>query len=1597
MSDCKCNANYYGGITAPTSTCTACPANTNSVFNTATISGCMCNIGYYGSYVAPSASCTACVNGKYGQGTDGARTSESAGCALCAAGKIGRGASAYTSESAGCVSCTAPSYTSSAGLTACLQCPIGKYSPAINQACLDCSGTLNANQYWSSNGGSIATGCLKATCTNALRYQYFTGAACGCYSRTTSSGCSVANCTNAAVWEYYSGLGGSSAPTSNACPVANCSNPLLPGYYWLSPGLSGSGSCVHARCTNYLSNDEYYSSAGGTDPQGCAVSPCLVPRPIGYYFYQNGFNDPKGCKSRPCTNLPAQAIYDRNTVNFDANCLWLCNAGYYRASYEATNCTPCPRGWFTAKTGSLFDCQQCVAGVNYPSENAVLTSLQAATACSYSCNLGYSAPTDGSIRCVYALGNENEILTIPKFLIVLQYDWTQPAYSKVTRLNVLDETTSTFLTEQWDGIFVSLYCIHPQGATAYVVDSVLATYYYTVPSGNVYSAQRPSMNRVSVMSLTAPFARTPLAGNLSSLGLVDGAFSVARFKYISHITMPLSATFLLVLDQDGMVVRRLNLLTSVVDTLASLSSKAAGLHVSFDGTIASLGADFKIYTIDVSSKALSFRAGSSDAHAGGASDHRNGTGSAAKFGKIEATVISQDNRYVYITTMYLYLDNYFSRDFGALRRVTLSNNLVEFLHVGTMFSMSRLAPSLELGVFWVSTEINRYVIQFSVNWTKVAFGMQFGMPDSWDPPVDDLTPGGNHTERLENILELAFWTCVRPGYDCVTSASKATPCQAGYASDGTRPCYQCEAGTFSASKLSGTCSSCAPTGYSLYKASTACTPCDTTCLNGEYSTGCKPAEAPACLPCNTDNCTVGSYLAGCAGTSSGNCSACLAQPNPSQYFSSVVSCGLEQCSTPTGILNNESAAYYWLGGCSVALCSNKPQASAYVLDVTNLGSSCAYECLPGYASRSCSPCPPGSISPAMGTPACLLCPPGTASPSNASTACSPCEPGSFSPFSGASACSKCAGGTFAPLALAESCQPCQPGSVSSAGAQMCYECQPGFFASPSNATHCQPCGPGTISSVPGSVQCEACPAGFVYGSASASSACYECQQGYFASPADFSRCLPCQPGTASAAARAVSCSPCGPGNFSAAQASVYCSACHPNFFSQANGSSACSPCPTGTFALEPGSTVCDECPAGFYLNYTAESECLRCPAGAVSLKGSFNCTPCSAGYAALPSNMGSCSKCPMGYAAPNSSAECIPCGAGSFAAGIFEAACSTCEEGTFSALQANTACQACPLGHVSSVGSLSCTPCAPGFYANHSLSNESCLPCEQGLYSYYAATACSACPVGAYTLTPVGPCLPCQPGTFSQARGVSACQPCPPATFTNYTAATSCADCPSPPPYSVHRNATGASACAYACAAGAALRGDSCAQLNASVLYVSFSAVVARTSLAFSTVLALRASIALALQVPVARVFATLDRPYLSPGRQLLQDGSEAVVYFLVEAPDAQQASGLADRVYGDDFQASLNTASKEGDLPALLVDLGSLSIVDPVSATQVLVRPPTTSPAPPPPTTAAPPVVIPISPPPPFKSGATAAAPGNVPMVSWAFALLITALVNLR
>jgi len=520
---------------------------------------------------------------------------------------------------------------------------------------------------------------------------------------------------------------------------------------------------------------------------------------------------------------------------------------------------------------------------------------------------------------------------------------------------------------------------------------------------------------------------------------------------------------------------------------------------------------------------------------------------------------------------------------------------------------------------------------------------------SFSPDACINAPAGNYATVAPGTLPYAPYATAGP--------TMYTPCSPGYyqSESGKNGCLSCGTGTFS---LGGqvSCTICLAGTYQNAERSINCIYCPP----NQYSN----AGASSCSPC-----LAGQY---CPGPPSG---AGSYYDGSSMNTSAEGSGGQVVC--PPGT--------YCPGGGSAPL--QCPIGTYCPISGLSAGSACP----PG---QECDT--PGEITPNQVCPAGYYCPLGTGSSPIA------CVAGTYNSLTGQTSIAACIA--------------CAPGTASIAGATVCNipVAQPGYYI-PNGSTTFMPCPAGTYLDVSDGklvTDCKSCPAG-TFSTATAAksiSTCSPCTAGSYC-PGRTGTPPICAAGTYSLA-QASYCTICRDGSYCPATsksetpcaAGSYCptpstqTACAAGTYNNSTGATSCMPCPVGYTCPSTGMNAPTKCQPGFTcadtnntIYITTSTNIYTTVSAAAAAPGTTTTT------LALTSNQA----CPAGYYCPDGTNP-IKCPAGSWCpAGASSP--TQCAANTYSAATgaSTNVCTACATNSFSIPGSTSCTTsCITGAYCS---------------------------------------------------------------------------------------------------------------------------------------------------------------------------------------------------------------------------------------------------------------------------------------------------------
>jgi hypothetical protein len=367
-------ADTYSTVVAATfNTCEACPRYTQSAVASGIITMCKCNAGYTGP---DGVECTGCVAGKY---------KTSVGTLVCSNCAVNTFSTAVNKSDASCTTClsvtTEPSqslagsalqtdckcnmgYSGSNGST-CIACPLGAFKPSVGDAtCSICP----SNTYQPELARTASTHCLGCP-DNSLSPQS-SDQLTDCECKSGYLGENGGDCTTCYAGKFK--------PLKGPQPCDLCPNETYSGVI----GATSDGVCTSCQANSL-------SWAGSTVLTDCHCDSG---------FFTENFGQP----SAYCKN---------------------CGNGTYNTQLNATACSKCAAGLFSAaigaKTGEV--CHKCLVGFSgegYAQCDAcppfatalIASSVQTDCKCDpgytgddggtcYQCAVGKFKPENGSISC----------------------------------------------------------------------------------------------------------------------------------------------------------------------------------------------------------------------------------------------------------------------------------------------------------------------------------------------------------------------------------------------------------------------------------------------------------------------------------------------------------------------------------------------------------------------------------------------------------------------------------------------------------------------------------------------------------------------------------------------------------------------------------------------------------------------------------------------------------------------------------------------------------------------------------------------------------------------------------------------------------------------------------------------------------------------------------------------------------------------------------------------------------------------------------------------------------------------------------------------
>jgi hypothetical protein len=371
VTDCMCNAGYFGNNGG---TCSPCPAGKYSGASAATVCT-NCGAGQYKASSGAKTTCDDCAAGKH-KATAGVNIK----CDVCEAGKYS-GASAATV----CIDCVAGKLSAAVGATAasaCTDCGAGKYSGAsAATVCSDCvAGKLSA-----AVGATAASAC---TDCGAGKYSGASAATvcsdCGAGKLSAAVGASAASsCAECGAGKYS---GASAATVCTECVAGK-----------LSAAVGATAASTCAEC----GAGKYSGASAATVCTECVAGKLSAAVGATVCFYCGAGKYSGASAATVCTDCGAGKY---STIFGSASCE-PCRAGSYKETLGNGTCMPCKAtpGQYcpTASASPSGDAcptdHYCEGGqadkAKCPVNSASIARSALKTACA--CKVGYTGPNGG--------------------------------------------------------------------------------------------------------------------------------------------------------------------------------------------------------------------------------------------------------------------------------------------------------------------------------------------------------------------------------------------------------------------------------------------------------------------------------------------------------------------------------------------------------------------------------------------------------------------------------------------------------------------------------------------------------------------------------------------------------------------------------------------------------------------------------------------------------------------------------------------------------------------------------------------------------------------------------------------------------------------------------------------------------------------------------------------------------------------------------------------------------------------------------------------------------------------------------------------------
>ena len=1362
MQACQCNSGYRFAGNQSLAVCLACMPGTYK-FETSNSYFCSdCPLGTYATGLGSSV-CTSCPAFSY---TTTTRSTSLFSC-QCLAGFAGP-------PDGDCVACKEGTFSTTLGLSACLQCPAGKYFSTP-----DVSSVASVDEYcrvcpassWSGMGSLSVQNC---TCNSGYLKQdrsdgYRSCVACnlGQYSRPGYQGCALcpvgkfsnvqgaSSCTSCPIYQTTMTIG--SIDLSDC--VCEC------GYYAVPSDASGL-QCVSCPSGKYK------------DVIGQSMADCLQC-PSGVY------SDAVGACS--CTK---KCPSNSNSDGVAAGAFCSCNAGFgaiYLSETDNFTCSPCPPGSYRLATDTNQLCTPCLAG--YYNNRYLQTTC-------YACPVGKSTILEGSASessclcdrgyfCWNGTCNSCEPCPVGSYKsFVGQQNCTECEFPELS-LDLVGQTSSDIcgtpdvptIGAATGGSFVFIQTC-PPGQELINSDSTKCqlcpqgkykpsegnTYYDSYPCiccpGNTY---QPQVGQVLAAScLVCPQGTVKASDVACGTSISDclcnpGSYNVNYFPWCLQC-------------QPGSYA------SGYGATVCELCN--AGTYQS------ALGSD-TCAPCPAGRNTWELVDGHETETDGASSIEACKCNSGYTANSLDSCLDCLPGTYRLNSASFSCVScevGKYSTAYAAVSNLTCSS-----CYQGAT-TLKRGANSSDLCTCqsgWYRSQ-SGYCLQCSPGNYKSSIGPQVCLPCEEGkyqeyPGSTSCTacPPNSFSFILENDDKSSCYC--NAGYEY--SEGECVGCDVGMYKDSfsnTELCLQCPSGTYTVHTNSTSAENCvtcpdntrpqdfidADTGESLgqscvclegfYALDDECVPCPrgtykdtigdspcTPCGSGFYNPNNGSTSAGLCRPCPDGTWTDGKLI-------NPQAVSCICRPG---FFADGDGVTCASC---------ESGRYKtWSGSGPCTLCPVSTYSFSTVAGIT-----------------ACNLCPPNSVTVGIGQRSRIACLCAEGYSGWNGGPCFPCEPGEFKDTAGSDSCTPCPEGTFGVLSgmtSANECIKCLQHSttlvVGQNSSSRCL-CSEGYTSASS------------VTAAEDSSACIACPAG-KFKNYAGDDPCDDCLSGVYSTSHGMTGdlCTFCPANSMSLGIGQVSPESCfcqsGYWNSDPYGTMVSCELCpFAKFYSE--DTSSCISCPQGKYWFYNGSSFfcrsvsCPPhkilvggdclCRAGYYSTHYLSENCTSCSVGSFSSSaGSNACNLCEVGTYAPEATLSACLNCFYGSTTEQEGSDaadsCI-CAAG-FEPSV--AVCSPCPKGSYKPHYGSEKCISCPLGSYSDEeGSSVCTQCPLNSNTTTAKST--------------SATACQ-CDAGYYLQASGGECLPCPVSTFKQNRGSGVCVACPNNYTTASAASTSAAGC----------------------------------------------------------------------------------------------------------------------------------------------------------------------------------------------------------------------------